>query len=401
MDVHSTLAGNATASPRPDPTAGSSSVKTALRYSIEKITTEKEFANLEADWNRLSETAGQPNVFMTFDWFRAWNQRFTQENPNGRCPNVLVLKKDSAVVGISPLISRKVSRFGFGARKLEFVGMEADYNDLVLGDDPTRQSEAIVEFLAQTQDEWDLVNLRDIRETGHTIALIEKALSHAGLTYHVMAEQERCPYLPIDAPWAVMLRKFSPHPRHNLRTQQNRLDRMSAQGLRVRIIENPQDEHRLLEELIALDRQKHVHGEHSQSFIAKYPEVFQSLFDTLGPGGWVYVALMELGDRPLGSLMGFRCGKNLWAYHTAYDRSFSRLSVGTMLVNAVLDYGFSHGYNEYDFLRGEEPYKTRWSTGVHQSYWLRIWSKSWIARAHALVYLDLKPAVNRLFGRAT
>jgi CelD/BcsL family acetyltransferase involved in cellulose biosynthesis len=196
-----------------------------------------------------------------------------------------------------------------------------------------------------------------------------------------------------------MLRKFSPHPRHNLRTQQNRLDRMSAQGLRVRIIENPQDEPRLLEILIALDRQKHVHGEHSQPFIAKYPEVFRSLFDSLGPGGWVYVALMELGDRPLGSLVGFRCGKNLWAYHTAYDRSFSRLSPGTMLVNAVLDYGFSHGYSEYDFLRGEESYKTRWSTGVHQSSWLRIWSGNWISRAHALVYLDLKPAVERLLNR--
>jgi hypothetical protein len=99
--------------------------------------------------------------------------------------------------------------------------------------------------------------------------------------------------------------------------------------------------------------------------------------------------------------MGFRCGEKLWDFHGASDHSFSRISPGTMLVPALLDYGFSHGYKEYDFLRGEESYKMRWSTGVHQSYWLRIWSKSWIARAHALVYLDLKPAVNRLFGRAT
>ncbi len=118
-------------------------------------------------------------------------------------------------------------------------------------------------------------------------------------------------------------------------------------------------------------------------FLAQYREVFQSLFDSLGPRGWVYVALMELGDRPLAWLMGFRCGKRLWAYQTAYDRSFSRLSPGTMLIPAVLDYGFSHGYGEYDFLRDdEEPYKLRWSTGCHETFGLQIWSRRWTRGAH-------------------
>jgi len=400
MDVHSTLPGSLTADRGPDSTPDPSLIKTTPGYSIEVITTEEGLSNLEEEWNRLSKTAAFPNVFMTFDWFRAWNQRLTQEDRSGRRNlSVLVLKQNGTVAGISPLIHRTASRFGYAVRKVEFVGGHADYNDFVLGNDPAGQGKAIADFLTQTQDHWDLVDLRNLRETGSTIALIEKALSHAGLMYRVLPEEERCPYLPIDAPWAVMLSKFSPHPRHNLRTQQNRLDRMSAQGLRVRIIENPQDEPRLLEELIALDRQKHVHGELSQPFIAKYPEVFQSLFDTLGPRGWVYVALMELGDRPLGSLVGFRCGKNLWAYQTAYNRSFSRLSPGTMLVPALIDYGFSHGYNEYDFLRGEESYKMRWSTGFHQTYRLLVWGGRWTSRARAFVYLDLKSVVYRLFGK--
>jgi CelD/BcsL family acetyltransferase involved in cellulose biosynthesis len=164
---------------------------------------------------------------------------------------------------------------------------------------------------------------------------------------------------------------------------------MNPQGLRVRIIENPQDEPRLLEKLIALDRQKGVHGGLPQPFIAKYPEVFQSLFDTLGPGGWVYVALMELGDRPLAWLMVFRSGKRLWGYQRAFDPSFSQLSSGTMLDVALIDYGFSHGYNEYDFLRGEESYKMRWTTGFHQTYRLLVRRRRWTSRARALIYLDL------------
>jgi hypothetical protein len=344
---------------------------------------------------------------MTYGWFRAWNQRFTREDRNGRRPNVLVIKKGSAVVGISPLILRKVSRFGFGARKLEFVGREGDYNDFVLGDDPAGQSEAIVEFLAQTQDQWDLVNLRDLRDTGNSIARVEHALSRAGLIYRLIPEEERCPYLPIDARWSDMVGRFSRSPGrkmdglHTFRKKLHRLERLSAEGLRVRIIENPSGELGLVKKLIALESQKHVDGKLSLPFIAKYPEVFQSLFDTLGPRGWFRIGLMELGERPIGSRVVFRCGKKLWDFLTAYDHTFSRLSPGAMLVSALVDYGFSRGYDEFDFMRGEESYKMRWCTGVHQSYWLRIWSGNWIARAHALVYLDLKPAVKRLFAART
>jgi CelD/BcsL family acetyltransferase involved in cellulose biosynthesis len=170
--------------------------------------------------------------------------------------------------------------------------------------------------------------------------------------------------------------------------------------MRIRIIENPLEEPGLLEKLIALESQKSIDGAPSQPFIAKYPEVFQSLFDELGPHGWFYLALMELGRRPVAWHLGFRCGKKLWDYSTAYDQSFSRLSPGTMLIPAVLDYGFARGYTEHDFLRGGEAYKLRWTNDYHQTYRVMIWSRRWISRARAFVYLDLKKAAYRLFGKS-
>ena len=60
-------------------------------FTVEPVTTEEGFLRLAADWNRLSETSEDPNVFMTFDWFRAWNQRLTQDDRGGRRPHVLIL----------------------------------------------------------------------------------------------------------------------------------------------------------------------------------------------------------------------------------------------------------------------------------------------------------------------
>jgi CelD/BcsL family acetyltransferase involved in cellulose biosynthesis len=219
------------------------------------------------------------------------------------------------------------------------------------------------------------------------------------MMYRILPEEERCPYLPIDGPWSVMVGRLSNSSRRLFRKQQSRLNRMHAESLRVRILENPQDEPGLMAKLIALESQKRVHSELPQPFIAKYPEVFQSLFDTLGPRGWFYIALMEMGERPIAWQIWFRCGKKLWGFLTAYDHAFSRLSPGTMLVPAMIDYGFAHGYNEYDFMRGEESYKMRWTTDYHQPHRLMIWNRGWTSRARAFIYLDLKPRIYGLFGR--
>jgi CelD/BcsL family acetyltransferase involved in cellulose biosynthesis len=379
-------------------------VQAAPRYSVTPVVTEEELSSLETDWNRLSEAAELPNVFMTFGWFRAWHQRLAQEDPRRR-PNILVLRQGQEVMGISPFVLRTCSRFGFVVRKIEFVGNQADYHDFVLGGDAPGQIEAVARFLAQTSDEWDLVELTDLREAGGQIPRIESALARANLFHRILPEGLRCPYLPVDAPSSVIVSRLSRSARrmmdglHTLRKKQHRLERLSAEGLRVRILENPLDEPGLLEKLIALERQKSVHGELSQPFIAKYPQVFQSLFDTLGPRGWFCIALMELGERPVGWHLVFRCGKKLWDFLTAYDHSFSRLSPGTMLVSALIDYGFSHGYDEFDFLRGAESYKMQWTTSLHQTHRLLIWNRRWVSRARTFVYCDLKAPIYRLLGK--
>jgi CelD/BcsL family acetyltransferase involved in cellulose biosynthesis len=363
-------------------------------YSVEPVTTEAALRGLEENWNTLSKTADEPNVFATFDWFRAWNQRATElDLKQHRRPNVLALKMGSAVAGISPLICRTVSRFGLAVRKVEFLESPADYNDLLLGNDAARQIKSVIDYLEQTQEEWDIVDLRSTRDVGNTITLVEEALSSSNLIHRILPEA-RCPYLVIDTDAIGIVGRLSRSVRRTLRNQQNRLDRMSSEGLRVRIIEHPEDEPGLLNKFIALEGQKRVQGERIPPLFARDPQVFQSLFDSLGPRGWLYAALMELGDRAVAFQLGFRCGNALWDFSKAYDSTFSYLSPGTMLVPAILDYGFLHGYREYDFLRGEEQYKTRWSTDFHGTSRVIIWNQRWMSRLRAFIYLDLKAAIS-------
>ncbi len=363
-------------------------------YTVESITAEEGVSRLQRDWDRLSLASDFPSVFTTFDWFQAWYRRFAQTEGSGKLrPNILVLTRSEAVTGISPLIRTVASRFGFPVlRRLQFAARqhEWDYNDLVLGGDEAGQTGAVVEFLSRATKEWDLMDLRDLRDAGNAVTHIESALKRAGLPYLLLREEERCPYMPIDGPWSEIISRRSSSTRHTFHNRQSRLNKMSSEGLRVRILDNPHKEPGLLAKMVALEAQKHVGGKQSLPFLGAHSEVFASLFDSLGPKGWLCVAVMELDDRLLAWHLLFRCGGKIWGYLTAYDHDFSHLSPGSMLVPAIVDYGFSRGCTEYDFLSGEESYKLRLASGFHQTYRLLIWNRRWMSRLSAFAYLKLR-----------
>ena len=148
-------------------------------FTVELVSTEEGLSTLEADWNRLSETSDHPNAFMTYGWYRAWIRRLVDENGFSRPqPYVLLVKQHEAIVGIAPMVRRISSRIA-RVRKLEFATIHSDYNDVVLGRIPANQNHSIITFWL-TAGQWDLADLRNLRDTGDTIAQIEHTLARAG-----------------------------------------------------------------------------------------------------------------------------------------------------------------------------------------------------------------------------
>ncbi|MGA3332612.1 MAG: GNAT family N-acetyltransferase [Terracidiphilus sp.] len=364
------------------------------RYTVEAIVTEEALDLLEGDWNRLSAESEAPNVFMTYGWFRAWLRRLMADEGRERLqPYVLAIRRDEAIAGIAPLVRRVVSRFGLRVRKLEFLTFHADYNDLVLGEDRAGQTAAVVEFLARTTEQWELVDLKDLRGPGDVIAGAEKAAAHARMRSLFLPEEVRCPYMPIDGPWSEMMSRRSRSTRRVFRN----FTVKAREGLQVRVVENPQNEPGLLQQLVTLEALKHVRGQQSGPFLAAYPDVFQSLFNILGPQGLLLIALLEWNGQLVACHLLYRCAKKIWGYFTAYDPEFSDLSPGAILNQAVVDYAFTNGFDEFDFLSGEDPYKMRWTSGFHERYRLQIWNRRWMSRAHAFAYFSLR--VRRRLGR--
>lgn len=369
----------------------------SIPYTIEVISTPEELPALEKDWDRLSEFSNCPNVFMTYGWFSAWISRAIHEQPGVR-PHILVLKVRDEVVGVAPLICRRQSRFGFHVRKLEFATIYSDYNDLVVGEDQADLIVAVVNFLVRTADQWEFLDLRDLRNPGKSLIEIENALLRTNLHYRCFPEADRCPYMAIDAPISETTAKRLDFARYASRKFAGK----ASEGYRVRIVDDPQHDPGLLEKLVALEAQRQVDGQQTSFlFLDKYSGVIQSLLHTLAPSGWIKLILVEWNDRVIAYLFLYRCGKALWDYQTAFDREFSSLSLGTVLICAAVDFAFTNGLHEFDFLRGEESYKLRWTSSFRQNYRLLIWNRRWPSRISAFVYRKRRGlSVNALAARA-
>ena len=373
---------------RPFPQSASDSHMSRSPYTLETITSPEGVQILQQDWDRVSASSDHPNAFTTFGWYEAWYRHLAAQYATGQFQrNVFAFKHHGEVCGIAPLACFITSTYGMRLRRLQFIGRnhEWDYNDLVVGDDLDGKLASLAKHLSLTRGNWELVDLMDLRDTDDAPARIQNAVKHAGLSCVLLPSEGRCPYMPISGSWEEMLNERSSSSRQRFRKRLSRLNR-EGDSLRVRIVENPHQEPRLLDRMIALEAQKQVGGEQSRPFIGLHRDAFASIFERLGPGGWIRVALMELDERLLAYQLLFRCGKAIWGYLMAYDRDYARFSPGSLLVPAVIDYGFAQGLTEFDFLSGEEPYKMHWATSFHQRARILIWNDRWKSQLYAALY---------------
>jgi CelD/BcsL family acetyltransferase involved in cellulose biosynthesis len=119
------------------------------------------------------------------------------------------------------------------------------------------------------------------------------------------------------------------------------------------------------------------------------------LFQALGPRQKMYVALLEMDNRLIAYEWGFRTPDRILPYNKAYLPEYGRFSPGTMLVPAVIDFGYRQGCREYDFSRGEQPYKWRWATESRPSLRVEIWSPRIRSRLARIGFLSVRPLALR------
>jgi CelD/BcsL family acetyltransferase involved in cellulose biosynthesis len=310
------------------------------------VTGPVEFARLEGDWNELWHRA-QGAAFQSHSWIGAW----LHGDPDAKKwqLHVAVARRDGQVAAILPLAIRRYH----GVRVLEFAAQRfSDYCDGIGPPDLLQElwSKVI------KRGGFDVIRLRNVAPEAAT----SPAFASAPLSLLTEAEDEI----------SLRLRSVWPNGDAWLRTLNKKKRSNNARGRRMLAelgdvtIEHfhqamPVD---VIRQLAELKRQWLRDAKAESALLDGGPGLLIALAESLAKVDRLYAFVIRCGGEVVAGAINATHGKRVWAYFSAYDPKFQRVSPGILLMTEYTRRALDDGFEEVDYLRGNETYKFEFAT---------------------------------------
>lgn len=355
------------------------------------------FALLEEEWDDLYRHSPLATPFQSWAWLYSWWESYGQDYEL----RLVTVRAGDLLVGIAPMMLER----GRGIRKLLFVGTGlTDYNDMLV-----RQGwEALVSEAGRRALErmggWHVTELQELRPTAATWDLFRVWKGPK-----ISIEQSVCPVIEVK-PWDELLMSVSKNLRKKARHD---LRKIEEDGVSLRPV-GPTDIERAARRCVELHREwwqgKDIAQEHTT-------RVFESLLVT---------AVRRMADRGLGTIFEFaRDGEVIVSVFWVFGKDFvgsylygasrealSRYQISSLATWNGINIAINRNSTYLDMLRGEEPYKLRWSPetipnrrvilGRGRIYW-ELYTRYRLLRVRARLYAEsedtpqwIRTTVNRL-----
>jgi len=330
------------------------------------------FLKLQESWNRILRASQTDFPFLTFEWQSSWWNTF------GKGKKLFILTAAMAdqndnTHGIAPLMIDK----SVGFRVVQFIGTgRSDYLDFIIQDKISETLEVFFTFLNENRKSWDLIFLSDILSDNDSVGKLIDAARAAGWGIG-LRHYYSSPYIPINGnSWGDYLSSKSSNFRYSLKRKEKYLEKSGMKLNVVRINSNYLDHH-ILNKMVVIERSSwkydegnlNMQDEQSLKFYSDYLKKFAQ-------NGWMNLWIGYLEEKPVAYLINFDYGGKIWFYNAAYDLEGSQYGIGAILMNHAVQDAFNRGKNEYDFMRGVEEYKARWSSIKRESYQVVFYKKS-------------------------
>jgi CelD/BcsL family acetyltransferase involved in cellulose biosynthesis len=332
------------------------SIRRSKLPRTEVLTSAGEFAALEEEWEDLYHDSPRATPFQSWAWLYSWWE-FYGEDYELRL--ITVRDEEGLLTGLAPLMLKH--RLGFS--RLLFVGTgPTDYLDVLIRERWEIQvSEALVRTLRQMSS-WQVADLQQLRPDA----------AAWGICRHwdgpqLRVWQDSFPVVDV-RPWDELLQSLSSNLRSTVRRA---LRRFEADGGRCELA-GVDDAEVAAKRLVTISREQW-----QERWLETGPEHWTSRFEAL-----IVAAARRMTARELGGISEFwQDGEVIISDFWVSGRDF----IGTYMLGASLEalrrYQWSALYiwdalniarskscSYLDLLRGEEPYKLRWSSRISPSH---------------------------------
>ena len=384
-----------------------------------------DLAAIADQWNALDR--GIP--FRRTDWLLPWWKHLGGDH----APAIVLVHRNDQLIGGLPLYrrvgTRTLAAMGDGRVCTDYVGPLAAEG--CLEEVGHRIGKYLCSIAADPQLGWNLLDFDGAIEGDAGFEALVLGLRDGGCSTHVSSRMS-CWRKPKDATWAD-------HLRHHGKTQRRRMRRWiekigdSIEGTvqMVRCDENTPPEnfaaadsgssvfdprsvdcgpnqslHRLIDDVMNL-HQKRWQAEGEPGSFAD-PAMREFLHDAMGnfhARGLAKVNAACIDGRTIaGEMMMIGGDRVAYGYSAGYDIDESELEPGRVVCVDTLNqmYGVEDRFDAVDFMRGDEEYKTRFTTESRRLFHLRAFAPVAPARWRAMAYraqFGVKQWLRRRSGR--
>ena len=308
----------------------------SIDAGVVAVTSVGDFDALATEWDALAERSG--SIFSTAAWSRVWWAHFGEGH---ELLLHVVRADDGSLTVVLPLYAwrRRLPRV------VRFLGHGP-------GDElgPIHERGAHVTAASALRSaldalEWDVFLAEQLPGEEGWPALVKGA----------SWRREASPSLTLPTSWEEYLAGRSSNFREQLRRREAALAKEGAVVLRRAVPESLSGD---LDALFALHRARWGATPSHFGDSPFHRELARVALDR----GWLRLWLLELEGRPIAAWHGFQVGTVCSYYQAGRDPSFERFSVGFLLLAYTIRSAIAEGAQEYRFGRGDEAFKSRFTS---------------------------------------
>ena len=310
---------------------------------------------LREEWEGLVERCPTATIYQTWEWNEAWWRAFGA----GKQLRLLLIRDREELLGIAPFYTSRHLKGPL--RRLAFIGTgSSDYLDLVAEvDSDEAVANEVLCYLDGTKG-FDLADLQQLRPGSLLLEAACAARNDTSLRRPAsIIAQEPCPYITLPESWEEYTKRLSKKSRSNL-SYNDRLLFKSFPTAEIRKAES-----RELDS--AMDALFDLHQRRWKSrmlpgVLGRKPvrEFHRDVARRFQDRGWLRLHMIRIEEKIVASLYCFEYRKRYYYYLGGFAPELGRYSLGTVLTARAIQDAIVRGCEEFDFLRGAEPYKYRW-----------------------------------------
>ncbi len=358
--------------------------------SVQIITTWEELAALEPSWGGLD--GGMP--FRSWDWLASWWKHY---GTGERQLYVLAVYDDNAEgnagrpLGVAPWYLDRTVVTGNVVRWLGSGEVCTDHLSLVCRPEHCDQvAQAAAEALTTACDDWDRLDLGAVDADDVPTARLVAALEERDCLVSRHAA-DACWSLELPPTWEDYLAAISKSHRKQLRQLERRvLESGRVTWHHVTCADELAAAWPVLVDLH--QRRRRSLGEPGCFASRPFHDFHREVAGRLLRRGLLRVSWLELDGAPAAAEYHMAGGRATYAYQGGVDPERLEDEPGRLSTVLCLRRAIEEGHAEFDFLRGDEPYKAHWRAVPRPTYDYRVVPNRRLARLRGRV-LNLTGAI--------